>query len=189
MRDLRYAPNGGEKGFLGQGDPAHHFHSFFAFFLFFEQFSVAGHVAAMKFGLDVFAVGLDVLAGDDFATDGDLNGDLKLLTGNGFLEAFGQSQGAGASLTTQTNSGQGRGFFVVQENRQFDQIGFLPANRLVVNRGKTGRGAFEAIVERGNDLDHRNGIGEFDQLVKINHINERTAEELTNIKDGAKIIR
>jgi hypothetical protein len=56
--------------------------------LFVEEFVFASDIAAVELGGDVFAEGADVFAGDDFAADGGLEGDLEGLFGDDFLELF-----------------------------------------------------------------------------------------------------
>ena len=71
----------GDEGFLGDADFAELFHALFALFLFFEEFALAGDVAAVAFGGDVFAEGADCRPGDDLGADGGLDGDGELLGG------------------------------------------------------------------------------------------------------------
>ena len=74
----------GEEGFLGDVDFADALHALFAFFLFLEEFALAGDVAAVALGDDVFADGGDGLTGDDLGADGGLDGDLEHLAGDEF---------------------------------------------------------------------------------------------------------
>src|ERR1035437_2941960 len=66
-----------EEGFLGDVDLTNALHALLAFLLFFQELALAGDVAAVAFGDDVFADGADGLAGDHAAADGGLDGDLE----------------------------------------------------------------------------------------------------------------
>src|SRR5439155_1284363 len=60
-------------------------HALLAFLLFFQQLTLARDVAAIAFGEHVLAHGRDGFAGDDFGSNGCLNGDFEHLPGDQFL--------------------------------------------------------------------------------------------------------
>ncbi len=61
-------------------------HALLAFLLLLEDLHFSGDVAAVELGGDILAVGLDRLAGDDLAADGDLQRDLELVARDGPTE-------------------------------------------------------------------------------------------------------
>src|SRR4051812_18181303 len=63
--------------FLRDVHAADALHALLAFLLLLQQLALARHVAAVALGGDVFADGLDRLAGDDLAADRRLERDLK----------------------------------------------------------------------------------------------------------------
>ena len=77
----------GQEGFLGDVYAAYPLHALLAFLLLFEELALAGDVAAIAFGEDVFAHGGDVFAGDHAAADGGLERDFEHLAGNQFSQA------------------------------------------------------------------------------------------------------
>ena len=97
--------------FLRDVDAADALHALFAFFLFLQQLAFAGDVAAVAFGGDVFADGLDRLAGDDFAADRGLQGNLEQVAGD-FLPSGGPAafgRGCSACCDARSRSGHRRG--------------------------------------------------------------------------------
>ena len=77
---------GCQKRFLRQFYVAHALHALFAFFLLFKQLALTCNIAAVAFGGHVFAEGRHCFAGNDFLTNGSLNGYLKKLARNTALE-------------------------------------------------------------------------------------------------------
>ena len=67
----------GEESFLGDRDAAELLHAGLAFFLLVQEFQVTSKVPSMELGVHVLTVGLDGFAGDNLATNGDLNRDFK----------------------------------------------------------------------------------------------------------------
>src|ERR1700744_4177177 len=67
----------GDEGFLRDVDLAELAHLLLALFLLVEELALAGDVAAVAFGGDVFPERRDGLAGDDLAADGRLDRDLE----------------------------------------------------------------------------------------------------------------
>ena len=78
----------GHEGFAGHGNGTEGTHPLLAFLLLLQQLLLTGDVAAVALGQHVLTDGLDGLTGDDLAADGCLDGDLKLGTGNVFLQLF-----------------------------------------------------------------------------------------------------
>ena len=83
---------------MGDVDLAELAHPLFAFLLLIEEFAFAGHVAAVAFGEDVLAQGLDGLAGDDAAADRGLDGDLEKLARDQVLQPLAQRAAAAVGL-------------------------------------------------------------------------------------------
>ena len=73
------------KGFGGDVDFAEAFHAGFAFFLLVEEFRFAVAVAGVDFNGDVFAIGADSFAGNDFSANSSLESDFKVLARNNFF--------------------------------------------------------------------------------------------------------
>ena len=62
----------GHEGLLWNFHVTDHFQAFLAFFLFFEQFLLAGDIAAVAFGKDIFTRGPDIRPADDAPARGGL---------------------------------------------------------------------------------------------------------------------
>ena len=75
-----------EKSLLRYFDITDLSHAFFPSLLFFEQFTLSCDIAAITFCSQIFSERFDRLSGDDFRTDGSLDGDFKLLSGNEFSQ-------------------------------------------------------------------------------------------------------
>src|SRR5712691_5204238 len=73
-----------EKRLLGDVHTADAFHALLAFLLLLEQLALAGDVAAVALGKDVFTHGMHRLARNDLGADGSLNGNFKHLAGDEF---------------------------------------------------------------------------------------------------------
>src|SRR5438477_5184739 len=95
-----------DESFLRDVDGAKRFHPLFAFFLLLEQLALACDVAAVAFGGDVLAKSADSLAGDHFAADGSLNGDLILLARNHLFELGGQRTSPALRFVTVDDAGE-----------------------------------------------------------------------------------
>lgn len=76
----------GEECFLRDLYPTDLLHAFLTFFLLFKQFAFSADVAAVALCGNVFANGLDGLTGYYLGADGSLDGDVKLLARDEFLE-------------------------------------------------------------------------------------------------------
>jgi hypothetical protein len=84
--------------FLRDVDAADALHALLALFLLLQQLALARDVAAVAFGGDVFADGLDRLAGDDLAADRGLQRDLEEVAVDFFLQADEQLSAAGLGV-------------------------------------------------------------------------------------------
>src|ERR1700730_3529016 len=97
---------GGDEGGLRDLDLAELAHPLFALFLLVEELPLAGHVAAIAFGEDVLAQGLDRLAGDDPPADRRLDGDGKELARDQILQSFAQGPAAPLGLAAMDDDRQ-----------------------------------------------------------------------------------
>ena len=86
------------EGFLRNIHRPHALHALFAFLLLFQELALAGDVAAVAFGGDVFADGFDGFSRDDLAADGGLEGNFEKVAGDFFLEADQELSAAGLGL-------------------------------------------------------------------------------------------
>src|SRR5271155_2167206 len=114
----------GEEGFLGDVDLAHSLHAFFAFFLFFEEFALAGNVAAVALGENVFADGGDGFAGYDAAADVSLDGHFEHLARNQFAQSRDQFAAAVVSKFAVNDQRQRVNGFAADQHVELDEVGF-----------------------------------------------------------------
>src|SRR5688500_18675023 len=85
----------GHERLLRDVDAADALEALFAFLLLFQELALSGDVAAVALGGDVFADGLDGLAGDDLAADRRLERDLEQVAVVCFLHEDKQPVAAG----------------------------------------------------------------------------------------------
>ncbi len=130
----------GEEGFLGDVDAADALHALFAFLLLFEELALAGDVAAVALGEDVFADGADGLAGDDAAADRGLNGNFEHLARNQFAKAAHQIAAAFVGLIAVADDGERVHRLAAHQNVQLHQIAIRDSrkdgNRATRSRAK-----------------------------------------------------
>ena len=97
-------------------------HFLFAFLLFFEEFALARDVASVTLCGDVFAQGWDGLSGDDFSSDGGLDGYDELLSGDEFFEFLTDLTAEGLSFGSVHQRGECIDVFAVESYVQLDEI-------------------------------------------------------------------
>src|SRR5439155_14552650 len=160
-------------------DAPHAFHALFAFFLLFQEFAFARHVAAVAFGGDVLADGLDGFAGDDFAADGGLEGNFKQVSVDFFLEADEQLAAAGFGVVAVDDRRQRVDAIAVHQNVDLHEVADAEADEVVVHRSVPAGRALEAVVKIVNHLGQRH-------LVDQNHA--RGADVFGLLVDAAAIL-
>ena len=127
------------EGALGDVDLADLFHFLFALFLLFPELALAGDVAAVAFGGDVFGDGADGFAGDDFAADGGLDGDFEELLRDDFFELGADGAPFGFGFGAVDEAGEGVDGLFVDADFEFDDVAFARSRR-VRNRRSRSRG-------------------------------------------------
>ena len=110
----------GDERLLRDVDVADFLHALLAFALLVKKLAFTGDIAAVAFGENVFAELTDIFAGDDFAADGALNGDLKHLRRNGFTKTFADHAGTSDGAVRMANGGESVNRFAVDENFELD---------------------------------------------------------------------
>ncbi len=147
---------------MGDFDAADAFHFLFAFGLFFEEFALAGDVAAVAFGENVFAHGADGFAGDDFAADGCLDGNFEELAGDEVFEFRDECAADFVGVLGVGDDGEGIDGLAVDEDVDFDEAGGAVLLDLVIEAGVAGGRPFELVVEVDEDFGHGDVVFEED---------------------------
>src|SRR6185437_16560121 len=112
----------GHEGFLGDIDAADALHALLAFFLLLEQLAFAGDVAAVAFGGDVFADRFDGFASDDLSADRGLQGNLKQMAIDFFLQSHQQLTAARLGMIAMDDDAEGIDAIAVDENIHLHQL-------------------------------------------------------------------
>ena len=142
----------GKEGFLRHLHVADLLHAFLASLLLLEQFALAADVASVTFGSDVLADLLDGLAGDNLASDCGLYGDVELLTGKEFLEAFTHAAAEGDGVVDVGERGEGVDAFAVEEDVEADKFGGAEAGGVIIEGSVATTDALEFVVEVDDDF-------------------------------------
>ena len=111
-----------EEGFLRHLHVADFLHLLLTALLFFEEFALTAHVTSIAFCGNVFAQLLHRFAGNDFCTDGGLNRDVKLLTGEKFFEFFAHATSKIDRVVNVGQCGKRIDRFAVEENVEFHEF-------------------------------------------------------------------
>lgn len=151
-------------------------HALLSLFLFFEQLALAGDVAAVTFGENVFSDRLDRAAADNLSSDSALDGDVELLPRDKILETHADSVCILGGLFPVDDDGEGIDRFAVQENVQLDQVVRAVARRRVVQSAVTAADGFQPVVKVEHDFGERQIVFEDDfRLVDVFHVFEFAA--------------
>ena len=142
----------GEEGLLGDVDLADALHALFAFFLLFEELALAGDVAAVAFGDDVFADGGDGFAGDDLGADGGLDGDLEHLPGDELAHFADEGLAAVVGGVAVDDDGEGVDGVAADEDVHLHHGRDPGAGEGVVEGGVAAGDGLEAVVEVEDDF-------------------------------------
>ena len=179
----------GGKGLAGEGDAAELTHLLLAFLLLFQQLFLTGDVAAVALGQNVFAHGLDGLAGNDLAADGSLHRDLEQVAGDVIPQLFADAAAFGVGVLPEHDHGQGVHGVAVQQEVQLDQIALAVLLELVVVAGIAAAPALDGIEEVVDDLTQRQRIVQIDpHIIEVLHVDEDAALLLAEIHQAADVL-
>src|SRR5581483_2978680 len=147
---------------LGDIDAADALHALLAFFLFLEEFALAGDVAAVAFGQNVFAHGRYGFAGDDLGADRCLDGHFKHLPRDEFFHLGGQGAAAIVSEIAVNDDGKRIDRFAGDQDVELDHGRIPIAGEVIVERGVSAGNGFQAVVEIENDFVERQFVLQHD---------------------------
>ena len=160
----------GEERFLRDLDLADVLHALLAFFLLLEQLLLARDVAAITLGEHVLAQRLDGRAGDDMAADGRLHGDLEHLPRNQFLHLVDQLPAAIVGAVLVDDERQRIDLLVVDQDVEFDQRRGFEVTEVIVERGVTAAGRFQAVEEIEHHFGERHLVLQRDLVAEEQHL-------------------
>jgi len=130
--------------------------------LFFEEFAFAGDVAAVTFGDDVLAHGVDGFAGDDFGADGGLDGDLEHLAGNEFAHFGDEKFAAFVGELAVDDDGERVDGLSGDQDVELDHGRFPVVGEVVVEGCIAAGDGFEAVVKIEDDFVQRQFVVQHD---------------------------
>src|SRR5260221_2879505 len=163
-------------------------HAFAPFLLLLEQFALSRDVAAIAFGKDVLAEGLDRLARDDAAADRRLNGDLEELPRDEVLQALAQCSPAFLSGAAVDDEGERVDRLAIDENVEQDDVALLVAIDLVVKAGVAAADRFEPVIEVEDNLVERQAIDHHRAVAGVGQILLYPAPLLAQGQHRAEIV-
>ena len=175
-----------EESFLRDFHGADHLHFFLALGLFFEEFALAGDIAAVTLGEDIFSERDDVFAGNNFTADGRLQGNFKVLARNQFAQFVNQTAGFGLGAFADGDERKGVDLIFFDQDIHFDEIAGFVAEKIVVHTGVAAADAFELVVITGDHFREREFIGQHGALfIRVFHGDEFGAFFIGQGHDGA----
>lgn len=135
-------------------------HLLLALFLLFPKLPLSRDVAAIAFCGDVLRNGADGFTPDDLSADRSLDRDFEELLGNHFLEFRADGPPFGFRFRSMDQAGKCIDRFFIDADLQLYDIALAISVRFIVEGTVTARNRFELVVEIGDDLVHRQPIGE-----------------------------
>src|SRR5262245_7913235 len=136
-----------QESFLWNFNLADALHALLALLLLFEQLALARDVAAVTFGQDVFAQGLDRLAGDDARADGRLDRHLEQLPWNELAHLFDQRAPARVGGVFMHDQRERVNRIARDQHVQLYQVGFAVTRQMIIERGVTARDRLQPVEE------------------------------------------
>ena len=124
-----------QEGLLRYFDVTYHLHPLLTFLLLLKQLSLPGDIASVTLRRYILSVSGNRLTGNNVSSDGTLNGDLELLTGNLILESLTHLTSAGLVIVLEDQLGKGINGFPVDQDVESHEIGLLVSDYLVVEGG------------------------------------------------------
>ena len=140
------------KGLLWDLDLADGLHTFFALFLFVKQLIFSSNVAAVKPGYYVLSERFDRFAGDDFASDGHLQRNLKLMPRDGLTQLDEQLPASLLGHRAVKNPGQGIDRRLVDEDVDFDKVGGLEPDERIIHSRVAVTNPLEVVIKIIDDF-------------------------------------
>ena len=107
-------------------------HSFLALFLFLEKLAFTGDIATVTLGSNVFPDCLHCFAGNDLCADCRLYCHIILLAGDEFLELLTEFPAEIIGIVTCNEGRQCIHYFPVKQDVEFDKVGILVTDRVVI---------------------------------------------------------
>ncbi len=123
--------------------------------MLFEEFPFTGDVSTITLGGYVFTHGGERLAGNYLGTDGRLNGDHELLTGQELAELLTHAPAYVLRFGAVNEGGEGINVFAVELDVHPYQICILVVFRLVIEAGVAPADGLEAVVKVEYDFGQR----------------------------------
>src|SRR5699024_332838 len=153
-----------DKGFLRNFDGTHHLHTLFTFLLLLEQLALTRNVTAITLGKHVFPDRTNVLSGNNARTDSSLDGNLKLLPRNKFLELCSHFHAVTICMITVGDDRERINGISLQQDVDFYQISNLGAVTLPIQRGITLGARFQEVEVVEHNLCQRDPVPNFNTL-------------------------
>ena len=179
----------GEEGFLGDFDVADLLHALLAFLLLLEELALAADVASVALGGDILAYLLDGLAGDDLPSDGCLDGDVELLTGDELLELLAHAAAELVGVVDMGEGAEGIDGLAVEQDVELDELGGTIACRMIVEGGVASGDALELVVEVDDDLAEGHEVGDlYPTAADVLLLDELASLAETERHDGAYVV-